>query len=182
MHKFVRFSAAALLALPVAVLAHGPSRQKAEKEVEINAPAEAVWKALKGTCSIADWHPAVATCEAKGEGKGATRVLTLGEAGSGKTIDEEFTMFDEEKMTFKYKITKVAADVLPVNSYAAQMIVEPAGAAKSKVTWKAGYYRYYTQNDPPQGQDEEAANTAVNGVFEAGMAGLKKFIETGSKN
>jgi hypothetical protein len=91
-------------------------------------------------------------------------------------------MFDEEKMTFKYKITKVAAEVLPVNSYAAQMMVEPAGAAKSKVVWKAGFYRYYTQNDPPKGQDEEAANNAVNGVFDAGLPGLKKFIETGSKN
>lgn len=181
MHKFLRISAAALLAVPVGALAHGPSRQKVEKEIEINAPAEAVWKALKGICSIKDWHPAVAACESKGEGKGATRVLTLGEPGSGKVINEEFTMFDDEKMTFKYKITEVKAEVLPVNSYAAQMTVIADGDAKSKVHWKAGFYRFYTQNDPPKGQDEAAAMEAVTGVFEAGLPGLKKLVETGSK-
>lgn len=181
MHKFLKISLAALLAVPVAALAHGPSRQKMEKEVEINAPAEAVWAKLKGICSIKDWHPAVAACESKGEGKGATRVLTLGEPGSGKTINEEFTMFDDEKMAFKYKITEVKAEVLPVNTYSATMTVIPDGDAKTKVQWKAGYYRYFTQNDPPKGQDEDAANAAVTGVFETGLAGLKKYVETGSK-
>ena len=181
MQKYLRYSMAALALIPVAALAHGPSRQKVEKEIEINASAEAVWKALKGICSIHDWHPAVAACESKGDGKGATRVLTLEKAGSGKTIKEEFTMFDEEKMTFKYKITDVAADVLPVNSYAAQMQVIPEGAGKSKVIWKAGFYRYFTQNDPPPGQDEKAANDAVNGVFDAGLPGLKSLIEGGGK-
>ncbi|MFO1436553.1 MAG: SRPBCC family protein [Gammaproteobacteria bacterium] len=181
MHKFLKCSAAALLAVPVAVMAHGPSRQKVEKEVEINAPAEAVWKAIRGVCSIKDWHPAVAACESKGEGKGATRVLTLGSPDSGKVINEEYTMYDDDKMTFKYKITEVKADVLPVNSYAAVMTITPVTDAKTKVEWKAGFYRFYTQNDPPAGQDEKAANDAVNGVFDTGLAGLKKFVETGSK-
>lgn len=181
MHKLVKYSATALIAVPALVLAHGPARLKIEKEIEINAPAEAVWKALQGLCSIKEWHPSVAACESTGEGKGATRVLTLGEAGSGKTINEEFTTYDDERMTFKYKITKVAVDVLPVNSYSAQMQVLPAGAGKSKVQWKAGFYRFYTQNDPPKGQDEDAAMAAVTGVFDAGLPGLKKLIEDGSK-
>lgn len=178
MHTLFKYSAAALLALPGLLYAHGPSRLKVEKEIEINAPADKVWAALKGFCSIDNWHPAVAACESKGEGKGATRVLTLGEAGSGKTIDEEMTAYDEAKMIFKYKITKVDPAVLPVSTYAATMTVVPNGD-KTTVQWKAGFYRSFTQNDPPPEQNDEAATKAITGVFDAGLPGLKKLVEEG---
>lgn len=179
MHKLYKYSAAALLALPALVSAHGPSRLKVEKEIEINAPADKVWAALKDFCSIDAWHPAVAKCENHGgNAKGATRVLTLGTPDSGNTIDEEMTAFDEEKMMFKYKITKVDWKVLPVSSYAATMTVEPNGE-KSKVIWKAGFYRSFTQNDPPPEQDDNAALKAITGVFDAGLPGLKKLVEEG---
>jgi len=180
MHKLYKYSAVALLAVPGVLLAHGPSRLKVEKEVEINAPADKVWAAIKDFCSIDQWHPAVAACEKTGNDKGATRVLTLGEPGSGKTIDEEMTAYDDKKMTFKYKITKVEPTVLPVSSYASTMTVVPNGE-KSTVQWKSGFYRSFTQNDPPPEQNDEAATNAITGVLEAGVAGIKQMVEGGAQ-
>jgi carbon monoxide dehydrogenase subunit G len=177
MHKLYRYSAVALLALPGLLYAHGPSRLKVEKEIEINAPAEKVWAAIKDFCSIDAWQPAVAACESSGgSAKGATRVLTLEEPGSGKTIDEEMTAYDDATMTFKYKITKVDPAVLPVSSYAATMTVMPSGE-KSKVVWKAGFYRSFTQNNPPPEQDDNAALNAITGFFDAGLPGIKQLVE-----
>ena len=178
MHKSCRYAAVALLALPGVLYAHGPSRLKVEKEIEINAPAEKVWAAIRDFCSIDLWHPAVAACESNGgNAKGATRVLTLDEPGSGKTIEEEMTAYDDATMTFKYKITRVDPAVLPVSSYAAAMTVVPDGE-KSKLVWKAGFYRSFTQNDPPPEQDDNAALKAITGFFDAGLPGIRQLVES----
>jgi hypothetical protein len=42
----------------------------------------------------------------------------------------------------------------------------------------ARFYRVYKLNPPiPAGQDDESAVKAVTGVFDAGLAGLKKASE-----
>jgi hypothetical protein len=42
----------------------------------------------------------------------------------------------------------------------------------------ARFYRVYKLNPPiPAGQDDESAVKAINGVFDAGLAGLKKTAE-----
>ena len=46
----------ALTLFPVAVCAHGPSRQKVTETVEINAPPEKVWKVI-GNFQDMSWHP-----------------------------------------------------------------------------------------------------------------------------
>ncbi|PKO49972.1 MAG: SRPBCC family protein, partial [Betaproteobacteria bacterium HGW-Betaproteobacteria-20] len=40
------------------------------------------------------------------------------------------------------------------------------------------FYRVYKLNPPiPEGQDDATALNAVNGVFDAGLEGLKKTLE-----
>ncbi len=68
---------AVLTLFPVAVCAHGPSRQKVTETVEINAPPEKVWKVI-GNFQDMSWHPAVAKLEGQGGNDvNATRTLTL---------------------------------------------------------------------------------------------------------
>ncbi len=166
-----------LLAVPVTVAAHGPSRQKVTREIAVKAPAVMVWDLISDFCSIAEWHPAVVDCEGDG-GKepGATRVLTIGEPG-GPQIHEELQKFDHDKMTYKYKITQTDNTVTPVTTYSAFLSVSDDGNGGSTVTWRGGFYRAYPNNDPPPELNDEAAVNAVTAIYESGLAGIRDMIE-----
>ena len=67
-----------LFLLPAITSAHGPSRQKVVKEMEINASPEKVWSVISEYCSISTWHPAIEKCESDGGNTPDTiRILTL---------------------------------------------------------------------------------------------------------
>ena len=166
--------------------AHGPVRQDAEQEITINAPAEKVWGIIKNYGDMS-WLPEVFnTTSEGGNKKGATRVLTLKDGG---TITEELKNYNEEKMSYAYKITEMSTaktithagveekvPVLPVDNYSAMIKVEAKGDT-SVVSWKAGYYRAYMNNNPPAEMNEEAANAAVNAVLKTGLINLKALAE-----
>jgi hypothetical protein len=182
-----------LLFLPVLMFsfasvthAHGPVRQKAEETTTISAPAAKVWGIIKDYGDMS-WLPAVkSTTVNKGNESGSVRVLTLQDGG---TITEELKKYDAEKMMYAYKITEMSTaktinhagvdekvPVLPVDNYSANIEVEPKGDT-SVVTWKAAYYRAYTNNNPPAEMNEDAATAAVTGVLKAGLANLKTLAE-----
>ncbi|MEQ1559022.1 MAG: SRPBCC family protein [Methyloglobulus sp.] len=166
--------------------AHGPVRQKVDEEITINAPAQKVWGIIKDYGDMS-WLPPVKSTTVKGGNtEGSTRVLTLQDGG---TITEELKKYDEGKMSYAYKITEMStaktinhsgADVnvpaLPVDNYAASIDLEAKGET-TVVKWKAGFYRAYTNNNPPAEMNEDAANTAVKGVFKAGLENLKTLAE-----
>ena len=112
---------AVLTLFPVAVCAHGPSRQKVTETVEINAPPEKVWKVI-GNFQDMSWHPAIAKTEGQGGNDvNATRTLTL---KSGGTIAEKLDAYDAAKMLYKYEITDVDVKVLPVKNYSSSLSVK----------------------------------------------------------
>ncbi|MDD1640854.1 MAG: SRPBCC family protein [Methylococcaceae bacterium] len=166
--------------------AHGPVRQKAEETITINAPADKVWAIIKNYGDMS-WHPDIFnTTSEGGNTKGAKRVLTLKDGG---TINEELKKYDEAKMSYAYKITEMSTaktithagveekvPVLPVDNYSATIEVEAKGDT-SVVNWTAGYYRAYTNNNPPAEMNEEAANAAVNAVLKTGLINLKTLAE-----
>lgn len=161
--------------MPLAAMAHGPSRQKVVEQIEINAPADKVW-AVVGNFQDMSWHPAVKKTDGKGGNDvGATRTLTL---DGGGQIFEKLTKYSAEGKTLSYEITEVDTKVLPVSNYAAHLTVTPDGD-KSKVEWKSAFYRGYVNNDPPPELNDEAAVKAITGVFQGGLAGLKKKLEGG---
>jgi hypothetical protein len=165
----------ALLALMTGVAsAHGPSRQKVVESIEINAPADKVW-AVVGNFGDMSWHPAMAKTEATGNEAGATRVLTT---GTGGKISEKLTKYNAEGKSLSYEITDVDVKVVPVTNYSATITVTGSGD-KSTVEWKGAFYRGYVNNDPPPELSDEAAVKAITGVFQSGLAALKKKMEGG---
>lgn len=166
--------------------AHGPVRQDTDETITINAPADKVWGIIKNYGDMS-WLPPVKSTEVKGGNeKGAIRVLTLKDGG---TITEEMKKYDEAKMSYSYKITDMSTaktithagkeekvPVVPVDNYSATITVEAQGATSS-VRWKAGYYRAYTNNEPPEDMNEAAANAAIKGIFTTGLNNLKALAE-----
>lgn len=166
-----------LCALPLVAAAHGPSRQKVERDIKIDAPAAKVWALIADFCSISQWHPGVVKCEGTGGNEvGAKRVLFIGKA-DGPKIEEELQMYDAAKMTYKYRLTKTDVTVLPVTTYASFLSVLDNGDGTSTASWKGGFYRSWGKNNPPPEQNDEAARKAVIGTYEAGLANLKKLAE-----
>jgi carbon monoxide dehydrogenase subunit G len=158
-----------------AAQAHGPSRQKVIKTVDIQAPPAAVWAIIKDFGSIDKWHPAVAKVVwTGGNVVGATRVVTL---KTGGEIKESLTKYDADSMTYAYEITDVNIDVYPVNTYSSQMSVKPNGSGGTTLEWRAAFYRGYTLNDPPEKYNDDAALAAVTGVVEAGVNNIKALAE-----
>jgi mxaD protein len=186
MKKIMLVVPALLFFFTAVASAHGPVRQDAEQEITINAPAAKVWDIIKNYGEMS-WHPDVFNVTSEGGNtKGATRVLTLKDGG---TITEELKKYDEAKMSYAYKITDMSTvktithagveekvPVLPVDNYSAMIKVEAKGDT-SVVSWKAGYYRAYTNNNPPAEMNEEAANAAVNAILKPGLINLKTLAE-----
>lgn len=172
--------AAALVALPGMALAHGPSRQKIALTTEVAAAPEEVWATI-GNFQDMSWHPAVHSTTGEGDNNiDATRLLVLGQEG-GPTIAEMLYKYDAAKMTYSYRITDVAVEVLPVTNYSSHLTVTPRDGGGSKIEWKGAFYRGYPNNDPPPELNDEAAIAAVTGVYQAGLDALvAKFGAPGS--
>ena len=157
--------------------AHGPSRQKVTETITINKPAAAVWEMVADFCSIAAWHPAVVKCDGSGGNTaGASRVLTLAVDGAPQ-VHEELIKYDADGMSYKYKITQTAMEVLPVTTYSAFFTVSDNGDATSTVEWRGGFYRGYPNNDPPAELSDEAAVNAVRNTYTGGLTALKELAE-----
>jgi carbon monoxide dehydrogenase subunit G len=161
------------LGLSTSALAHGPTRQKVTESITINAAPQKVWDVVKDFDALAKWHPAVASSPAtKGNEVGSVRTITLKD---GAKIVETLEDYSAEKMTYKYRAADGGA--LPVTNYSSTLSVKPADGGKTLVEWRGAFYRAYPNNNPPPGQDDEAAVKAITGVYTSGLANLQKMVE-----
>lgn len=156
------------IALPAA--AHGPTPRKSDQSVLVEAAPEVVWKMLGTPCAIAEWHPQVAACQATSD-KG--RVLTLKNGGK---LAEGFDEVLPEEMSLSYRLEgDVDIQALPVSSLSGRIRLKAEGAA-TRVSWMARYYRAFTGNEPPPGQDDVSAEQAVNAYISSALEGIKDFV------
>ncbi|MEX2165935.1 MAG: SRPBCC family protein [Methyloceanibacter sp.] len=121
-------------------------------------PAD-VWALVGGFCAIKNWHPAVSECEEIKEGDKVLRILTLKD---GAKIKEEETK--KEELSYSYTILE---GPLPVKDYNATLRVGPDDEPdRVEIVW--------TANFEANGKSDEEAKEIVEGIFEAGVAGIKK--------
>ncbi len=172
------FALLTLALLPISAMAHGPSPQKVEKEVVIKADPAKVWDLIKDFGNMQKWHPAVESdkLETKNDENGDPATYRLLTLKGGGTIYEKLRSADDKDMVLKYEIVE---GVLPVTDYYSKISVTAGpGAGETTVTWMGRFYRVYRLNPPiPEGQDDESAINAVTGVYDAGLANLKKVAE-----
>lgn len=170
---YSRWLALAALTLATSVSwAHGPTRQKVVEKVTIDAPADAVWAQIKDFDALAKWHPAVAKSPAdKGNTEGSVRQIEL---KGGGTLTETLEKYNEAGKSYGYRAKDGGA--LPVTNYTSTISVSGEGG-KSTVEWRGAFYRGFPNNDPPPDQNDEAAVKAITGVYQSGLANLKKTVE-----
>ena len=163
-----------LMSLASVAFAHGPSRQKVVETVTIKAAPDAVWTKVKDFTKLQDWHPAVESSTAT-NGSKVDSVRTLNLKGGGKVI-ETLEGLSEEDKKFNYRMKDGGA--LPVSNYTSTMTVKAGEAAgTTTVEWRGAFYRSYPNNNPPPEQNDEAAVKAITGVYQTGLANLKKSLE-----
>lgn len=163
----------ALAALSFNAAAHGPSPQKVEKTIVIKAAPAKVWAVVKDFGNMQAWHPAIASTKLEKKGDETFRTLTLKDGG---TIYEKLRTADDADMKLRYEIVDGVAPVADYNSF--MQVTAGPGAGESTVTWVGRFYRTYKLNPPiPAGQDDETAVKFVTGVYDSGLANLKKVIE-----
>ncbi|MEA3179859.1 MAG: hypothetical protein QOI59_3382 [Gammaproteobacteria bacterium] len=171
-----RLAAIALLAVAVsgsAAFADPPKTLKITKSVDIAAPVDKVWDAVKDFDSLNKWHPGFAKDEIqKGENNkpGAVRKLTIKD---GPSFTEELLAFDDAKHTYKYRIIE---SPLPLRDYVSHITVSPGAKGGSHVTWVGTFKRKSTSDTPPEAENDDAANKLITGVYEGGLANLKKML------
>jgi len=137
------------------------------KAVNVNVPAAITWEKISKFGDLGAWHPAVAKTEivAGTDGKkGAKRILTLQDGGK---INESLTAYNAKAKSMSYIITE---SVLPVTNYASTLHVYSNGADKSVVVWEGDF-----KAKAPA--DEKTASETIGGVYDGGLANLKKILE-----
>lgn len=176
MKKMLSLVAASSLLFMGQADAHGPTREKHSESIEINAAPDIVWALVGDFAHPEKWMPAIESTTAQGGNeKGATRELKV---KAGGTIKEELKNYDAEKKFIQYKVVDPTDPaVLPVNNYSAKITVEASGAG-SKVEWDAAFYRWFLNNNPPDGQNEAAAKAAIEKISKESLANLKNVAET----
>lgn len=165
MRQLPSYLVAALLSVSVSAFAAEPLF--VVKSVELNQPADVVWKKVSDFGDLGAWHPAVAKTDivaGKNNSVGAKRVLTLKDGGK---VNETLTAYNPKQKSYAYKITD---GVLPVNEYASTVSVHSNGEGKSVVVWESHFL-------PKAPADEKAASDTIKGVYDGGLNQLKTLFQ-----
>ena len=164
-----RFGFVALLVASIAD-AHGPTPQKIDESIQINADPKTVWAIAGDFARIAQWDPDVKASS----GSNASRELTF---ANGQTLTEEVDEYDAANMSYSYRMIHPNLDAVPASSYAAKLVVTAGDNGGSVVRWYGRAYRGDTGNEPAENLNDEAARTALSTLFKAGLAGIKAKAE-----
>lgn len=166
--------------MPLVAAAHGPSGQKVVKEFEVKAEPAKVWALLKDFGAIGKWHPDVTDVktETKKDAESGKELLHRKVSlKNGTTFLEKLREANDAEMKLDYKMIDGPDSTIAVSNYRTVAQVKPGNAGGSVVTLTARFYNKANTMEAPPGQDNPAANKAINELYDAAATGLKKALE-----
>ncbi len=171
------FAVAALAAIcaPCLVFA-APKQLKVVESIVIKAPADKVWAAVKDFDSLNKWHPAVVKDEiVKGSNNkpGAVRALTIKD---GPVITEKLLSFSDMSHSFSYKFVDTP---FPIKDYVSAFHVKANKDGTTLVRWSSTFKRKNPAENPPDAENDDAGTKLITGIYQSGLANLKKQVEGG---
>ena len=153
--------------------AHGPSRQKVSEKIQINVESSKVWNIVKNFKDF-KWNSVITECSASKNSVGSERVI---EFSNGSKVKQKLEKLDENKMMIGWRIIETDNKMLPVNSYAAKVFVKNNDDDTSTINYKAGFYRGFMGNDPPEELNDENSKKKVQEFIKKSLEGLKEIAE-----
>lgn len=167
----------ALMLVAGPALAHGPTRQKVDESVVINAPPEKVWTVIQNFHDMS-WDPDVASTDGSGDNTvNATRTLHM---KSGGELTQTLESYKPEKHAYSVFMPHNDPKVLPVADFSSQISVTAGDNGTSTVEYRAAGYRGDPNGDPPEALNDASAIKAMKTFVLNGLDGLKKKVEGGS--
>jgi hypothetical protein len=159
--KAVHFIVAALAA-PLA-LADGASQAAVaslSRSVEVRGSPADVWAKIGPFCAIAQWHPAIGSCD-DDHARPPTRLLVTKD---GKATFVELETARSQR-SYSYAFTSAP---IPVTGYSSTLKVAEGAGGTSTVTWSGAY-------TPDPGKAGEA-NAALSGIYESGLQAIQNLF------
>ena len=153
-------------------LGHGPSRQKVSEKIIINASPEKVWEIVSNFSDFT-WNTEVKSSKSNDNKIGSLRTLTL---NNNQQITQSLEKLDPDKRKISWRVQQASDISLPVNSYQATLIIKDK-EGKTEITYKAGFYRGFMGNDPPEELNDENSKKKVKLFIESALKGLKSVSE-----
>ena len=173
MKKWATAVMASQLVVSTFAWAHGPTPQKVDEKIVINAPIEVVWDKVSDFGNIAEWHPMVESATMLEE---RARELTL--TGKEGTITESLDEKDDAKHYMGYRLLTENIEVFPVSYYGITIQLDDVDEG-TEMRWEGRFYRADTGNFPPEEYNDEAAVAAMTAFATSGMQALKVELEAG---
>jgi hypothetical protein len=130
---------------------------QASSNIELDVPADEVWKLIGGFGSLPDWLPYIPKSELA-EG-GRTRHLANPD---GYTIIERLMAFDEKGRSYTYHILQAP---FPVTDYYSTLKAMELNSEKhSRVVWSGEF--------TPKGVSDEEASKIFQDIYDNGLKAL----------
>ncbi len=108
-----------------------------ETSHEFKLPAAAVWDLIAGFNTLPDYHASVPASRLSHGG--AVRYLTISEEAGGGTVVERLVNFDDEAMTFSYKIIELIGSPMSFRNYQAWVKLESTGRNSCRLHWNSSF-------------------------------------------
>ncbi|WP_417550852.1 SRPBCC family protein [Methylophaga sp.] len=168
--KKLSLASLSLIVMSSSVFAHGPTPQRVDEQITIEADVETVWQQVNAFDQLDKWHPSVESIDMQDD---TTRVVKL---KSGGEITESLDESDAERHYIGYRLLTENIEAIPVSFYTIgiEVVADEKG---SKVSWSGRFYRADTGNFPPENLNDEAAVKAMTDYAKSGLEGLKASLE-----
>lgn len=108
-----------------------------ETSKEFDLPAADVWNLIAGFNTLQDYHAAVP--KSRLENGGAVRYLTISDDAGGGIVVERLVYYDDNEMTFSYKIIELIGSPMPFRNYQAWVNLESTGKNSCKLNWNSSF-------------------------------------------
>lgn len=131
------------------------------ESVDVTASPADAWAAIADWCSIAAWHPVIASCEPSEDGDKTMRMLTTGDGGE---ILEELNELNEDGMSMTYSIIE---SPLPIANYNSTISVAENGEGAT-VTWSSTF--------DSNGVSDDEAFELMTGIYRTGLDELARQL------
>ena len=145
--------------------------QKVVRSTVIDAPIERVWAVLRDFNSHDRWHDVVAESRIEGGERpdqvGCVRSFALRD---GHRIREQLIALSDEEHTSTYCIVEAT---VPLQRYVATVTLKPVTDGDRT------FWHWESTFATPPGMERELTQMVAEGVYEAGFANLRRYLDAG---